>query len=154
MAYRNAKSKEEKHSLIKLIDQIKNDFESEVAANDKRLVKLSRFRGELFAHTNQQGLFEKSKAEQKAFDAKAKKLAEEITKIETELAEIRNNTIYENAFEWRFEFPEVLNDDGDFVGFDVVKLYSILNHFNKGFQQYQPFFPATIKAYPNMVNRA
>ncbi|HNL84872.1 MAG TPA: TaqI-like C-terminal specificity domain-containing protein, partial [Chitinophagales bacterium] len=23
-------------------------------------------------------------------------------------------------FEWRFEFPEVLNDDGDFVGFDVV----------------------------------
>jgi len=22
--------------------------------------------------------------------------------------------------EWRFEFPEVLNDDGDFVGFDVV----------------------------------
>jgi adenine-specific DNA-methyltransferase len=25
-----------------------------------------------------------------------------------------------NAFEWRFEFPEVLNDEGDFVGFDVV----------------------------------
>ncbi|MGB3208480.1 MAG: TaqI-like C-terminal specificity domain-containing protein, partial [Crinalium sp.] len=28
--------------------------------------------------------------------------------------------IYENALEWRFEFPEVLNDEGDFVGFDVV----------------------------------
>ena len=28
--------------------------------------------------------------------------------------------IYDHAFEWRFEFPEVLNDDGDFVGFDVV----------------------------------
>jgi methylase of polypeptide subunit release factors len=28
--------------------------------------------------------------------------------------------VYENAFEWRFEFPEVLNDEGDFVGFDVV----------------------------------
>ena len=28
--------------------------------------------------------------------------------------------LYENALEWRFEFPEVLNDDGDFVGFDVV----------------------------------
>jgi hypothetical protein len=25
-----------------------------------------------------------------------------------------------NAFEWRFEFPEVLDDDGNFVGFDVV----------------------------------
>ena len=33
---------------------------------------------------------------------------------------IKANKIYENAFEWRFEFPEVLNDDGDFVGFDVV----------------------------------
>jgi hypothetical protein len=120
MAYRNARSKEEKHGLEKLIDQIKNDFESEVAANDKRLLKVNRLRGELYAHTNQQGLFEKSKAEQKAFDEKAKKLASEITKIENELAEIKNNAIYDNAFEWRFEFPEVLNDEGDFVGFDVV----------------------------------
>ena len=34
--------------------------------------------------------------------------------------ETLNNKIYENAFEWRFEFPEVLNDDGQFIGFDVV----------------------------------
>ncbi|MDR2409224.1 MAG: Eco57I restriction-modification methylase domain-containing protein, partial [Bacteroidales bacterium] len=27
---------------------------------------------------------------------------------------------YDNAFEWRFEFPEVLNDEGDFIGFDAV----------------------------------
>ncbi|GAA8355371.1 class I SAM-dependent DNA methyltransferase [Helicobacter pylori] len=27
---------------------------------------------------------------------------------------------YQNAFEWRFEFPEVLNDDGDFLGFDCI----------------------------------
>jgi hypothetical protein len=32
----------------------------------------------------------------------------------------KNNIIYENAFEWRFEFPEVLNDYGNFVGFDIV----------------------------------
>ncbi|MCW3109620.1 MAG: type restriction endonuclease [Segetibacter sp.] len=25
-----------------------------------------------------------------------------------------------NAFEWRFEFPEVLDDEGDFAGFDMV----------------------------------
>jgi len=29
-------------------------------------------------------------------------------------------TFYSNAFEWSFEFPEVLDDDGNFVGFDVV----------------------------------
>ncbi|MGL2534264.1 DUF7149 domain-containing protein [Helicobacter pylori] len=27
---------------------------------------------------------------------------------------------YYNAFEWRFEFPEVLNDEGDFLGFDCI----------------------------------
>ncbi|QQW81323.1 class I SAM-dependent DNA methyltransferase [Helicobacter pylori] len=27
---------------------------------------------------------------------------------------------YQNAFEWRFEFPEVLNDEGNFLGFDCI----------------------------------
>ncbi|GAA8826707.1 class I SAM-dependent DNA methyltransferase [Helicobacter pylori] len=27
---------------------------------------------------------------------------------------------YHNAFEWCFEFPEVLNDEGDFLGFDCI----------------------------------
>ena len=34
--------------------------------------------------------------------------------------EERQRTVYANAFEWRFEFPEVLDDDGRFVGFDMV----------------------------------
>ena len=31
-----------------------------------------------------------------------------------------NGNGYKNAFEWRFEFPEVLNENGDFIGFDLV----------------------------------
>jgi adenine-specific DNA-methyltransferase len=31
-----------------------------------------------------------------------------------------NNPAYKNAFEWRFEFPQVLAENGDFVGFDLV----------------------------------
>ncbi|WP_411922075.1 DUF7149 domain-containing protein [Helicobacter pylori] len=27
---------------------------------------------------------------------------------------------YQNAFEWRFEFPEILDDEGDFLGFDCI----------------------------------
>jgi hypothetical protein len=34
--------------------------------------------------------------------------------------EVENGVIYQNAFEWRFEFPEVLNDEGGFIGFDIV----------------------------------
>ena len=48
-----------------------------------------------------------------------KKLTEQTNRLETEIQEIKDNKIFENAFEWRFEFPEVLNDD-EFVGFDVV----------------------------------
>lgn len=34
--------------------------------------------------------------------------------------QIEENKIYKNAFEWRFEFPEVLDDEGNFIGFDVI----------------------------------
>jgi len=120
MTYRNSQTKDEKRAMERLIDQIKSDFESEVAANDKRLIKLSKAKGELLTLTTQTTLFDRTKAEKAAWEKQVKTLTETIKNLETELEEIRNNKIYENAFEWRFEFPEVLNDEGDFVGFDVV----------------------------------
>ncbi|MFH1297479.1 MAG: DNA methyltransferase, partial [Bacteroidota bacterium] len=120
MTYRNAQSKEEKRAMERLIESIKNDFETEVVANDKRLVQLKKLNGELFNLTNQTALFERSKKELDEWNKKINRLASGIRHLEQELEEIKNNKIYENAFEWRFEFPEVLNNEGDFVGFDVV----------------------------------
>jgi hypothetical protein len=120
MTYRNAQNKEEKREMEKLIAQIKNDFESDVAANDKRVIKLNKVKGELFALTTQTTLFDRTKAEKISWDKQVKTLTDTIFNLETELEGIRSNKIYENAFEWRFEFPEVLNEEGDFVGFDVV----------------------------------
>ncbi len=120
MTYRNAQSKDEKREMEQLISRIKNDFESEVASNDKRLLKLNKTKGELFALTTQITLFERTKAETAAWNKQVKNLTETINKLEQEIEEIKSNKIYENAFEWRFEFPEVLNDEGDFLGFDVV----------------------------------
>ncbi|MEO5182796.1 TaqI-like C-terminal specificity domain-containing protein, partial [Bacteroides ovatus] len=34
--------------------------------------------------------------------------------------EICSNKIYLGAFEWRLEFPEVLDDEGNFIGFDCI----------------------------------
>lgn len=34
--------------------------------------------------------------------------------------ELKLKTLYSHAFEWRFEFPEVLDEQGDFLGFDIV----------------------------------
>jgi hypothetical protein len=120
MTYRNAQSKDEKRNMEQLISKIKNDFETEVSKSDKRFLKLNKLNGELLSLTNQSSLFELTKTQKEEWNKKVKKLTEEAKKYETEIAEIKSNKIYENAFEWRFEFPEVLNSEGDFVGFDVV----------------------------------
>jgi len=120
MTYRNAENKEEKASMRKLIEEIKSDFESEVSKSDKRFLRLNKLKGELLNLTSQGGLFELGKKEKSEWNKKVKKTSDAIDKLESELEEIRNNKIYENAFEWRFEFPEVLDNDGNFVGFDVV----------------------------------
>jgi len=118
--YRNAESKEQKREMERLIADIKSDFRSEISLNDPKLTKLRKLSGELFQITNQTQLFERSKKEKADWNKKVTQLTVETKKLETEIEDIKANKIFENAFEWRFEFPEVLNDDGDFVGFDVV----------------------------------
>lgn len=118
--YRNAQNKEQKREMERLIDDIKSDFRSEISLNDPKVKRLRKLSGELFQLTNQGQLFEMSKKEKAAWNKKVKKLTEQTNKLDAEIEEIKANKIFENAFEWRFEFPEVLNDDGDFVGFDVV----------------------------------
>lgn len=116
--YRNAESKEQKRDMETLIAEIKTNFRTEINQNGKEIKELQKLKYEFNVKFESAQLFETqlTKAEQKA----KKDLADKIEKIETQLEEIKSNKIYENAFEWRFEFPEVLNDEGDFVGFDVV----------------------------------
>lgn len=118
--YRNAENKEQKREMERLIRDIKNDFRSEISLNDPKIKKFRKLSGELFTLTNQTQLFEKSQKEKTAWNKQVQKLTSETKKLEAEIEEIKNNKIYENAFEWRFEFPEVLDDEGKFVGFDVV----------------------------------
>ena len=118
--YRNAESKEQKREMERLIADIKSDFRTEISRNDPKVKKLYNLGGELTKLTTQQSLFEMSKKEKADWNKKVQQLTDETKKLEAEIEEIKANKIFENAFEWRFEFPEVLNDDGDFVGFDVV----------------------------------
>ena len=118
--YRNAESKEQKREMEKLIADIKSDFRSEISLNDPKAKKLRRASGELFQMTNQPQLFAMSTKEKALWNKKMEALIQETKKLESEIEEIKANKIFENAFEWRFEFPEVLNEEGAFVGFDVV----------------------------------
>ncbi|MBZ9629799.1 Eco57I restriction-modification methylase domain-containing protein [Salegentibacter sp. LM13S] len=118
--YRNAQNKEQKREMEKIIQDIKSDFRSEISANDPKVKKLQKVKGELFIMSNQTQMFELSKSEKAAWNKKLQKLTKDSKKLETEIQEIIDNKIYENAFEWRFEFPEVLDKNGDYIGFDVV----------------------------------
>jgi adenine-specific DNA-methyltransferase len=118
--YRNAGNKEEKREMEHLIADIKSDFRSEITQSDPKMQRLRKLSGELFNLTNQGVLFELSDKEKAAQDKKILQLSTDIEKLEADIEEIKSNKIYENAFEWRFEFPEVLNEEGDFMGFDVV----------------------------------
>ncbi len=118
--YRNAQNREQKREMEKLISDIKSDFRNEISLNDPKIKKLRNLLGDLASMTNQTQIFEMSKKQKADWEKKVIQLTEETKKLETEIEDIKSNKIYENAFEWRFEFPEVLNDSGDFVGFDLV----------------------------------
>ena len=119
LKYKNATSKGEKQELETLIQNIKNNFRSEVENNDKEFKEKKKLMIELDI-LGQGELFELSEKELAIREKRRNEIDERIRSIDIAIEEIRSNKIFEHSFEWRFEFPEVLNDDGDFVGFDVV----------------------------------
>ena len=117
--YKNAHSKEEKRDLEDYLRQIKGNLRTQIGLKDPKVVSLNKLKGELDNLLAPQ-LFEISKKEQAQRDKQAKDLQVKIAKIQAEVDEIRDNKIFIGAFEWRIEFPEVLDEDGRFVGFDCV----------------------------------
>jgi type II restriction/modification system DNA methylase subunit YeeA len=117
--YKNAHSKEEKRRLVDYLKQIKGNLRTQIGQNDPKLKNKRQLQRELDNLTAPQ-LFEISKKEQAARDKKAKELQVKIDKIQKEIDEIRDNKVFVDAFEWRIEFPEVLDENGKFIGFDCV----------------------------------
>jgi adenine-specific DNA-methyltransferase len=117
--YRNAESKEQKREMERLIADIKSDFRSEIDNPFKKKIAAARGKIDNIATEINTQKNWGDKVNKQLFKDLEKATAN-FKKLEAERDDIETNKIFENAFEWRFEFPEVLNDDGDFVGFDVV----------------------------------
>ena len=118
--YRRVEDKKEKRQIVKFIEEIKGNFRTTLQGVDPKKTRLRQLEGEVYGLENQLSLFEESQKEKKAREKKIAKLNQEIDKLKVEIEEIESAKVFDNAFEWRFEFPEALNDAGDFVGFDVV----------------------------------
>jgi len=120
--YRTAKNKEEKRNFTLFIEEIKKNFRYEISINDPRRKKLSNLAYELHNKFQTERLIDVELTEQakKKLKAEEKILKQEIEQRTKELEAEDKGELYRDAFEWRFEFPEALDDEGNFVGFDVV----------------------------------
>ena len=106
---------DDKNSLKAKINEIKSCFKTTLAKGDIK---------------------KRQSAEKKVYDYEAiplfgeplakedpigySKAKSELKKLVEKEKEILNNKKYENSFEWRFEYPQLLNEDGDFMGFDII----------------------------------
>jgi len=102
----------QKDDFRKRIEDIKRAVKTEL--NDKEKGKIAKVRGTI-DNLQMEDMFGGKRNEKKI-----KALQKELKALEQQRAEIESNKIYDQAFEWRFEFPALLDKNGDFMGFDIV----------------------------------
>ena len=102
----------QKDDFRKRIEDIKRAVKTEL--NDKEKGKIAKVRGAI-DNLQMEDMFGGKKNEKKI-----KVLQKELKALEQQRAEIESNKIYDQAFEWRFEFPALLDENGGFMGFDIV----------------------------------
>lgn len=117
--YKDTNSKDRKREVLQIIDEVKHNFTSTL--DNTFIAKFQKAQGELINEQERQNNLKQfgETITKKDKDA-LKKLKTKAENALIEKEEIVNNAIYHNAFEWRFEFPEVLADDGSYIGFDAV----------------------------------
>lgn len=119
--YKNTTNKEVKRGLELKIKEAVSKLNEPLRKNDPRRKQLDKLSAELYLLAAPRMLDIPLTAKQQADETKRKqKLEQEIEKLSLELKEEENSVMWSKAFEWRFAFPEVLNEEGDFMGFDLV----------------------------------
>lgn len=119
-SYRNATDKSQKRDMERVINDVKTNFVKEIYSNDPKVIRLEGLKAKLRTLQGQQSLFPLSAKEAREKKAAEQDLQAQVARLSAKIQAIRDSAVFEGAFEWRFEFPEVLSDSGEYVGFDVV----------------------------------
>ena len=106
--YKSVRDREAKIEINKKLKEYRLWFDSLKNPNDKEYIELQKLNNE-FTNYGMSGL-----ADQSILDKMAGEIKEAEAKYDEKMA------IYKKSFEWRFAFPEVLDEDGTFEGFDIV----------------------------------
>ncbi|MDI6033347.1 TaqI-like C-terminal specificity domain-containing protein [Flavobacterium sp. LB2P84] len=117
--YQNAESKDEKRDMMDIITSIKNNFETNI--DDPFKKKIAKARGDVdVVKTKINTAMQWGESISKSVKDSLKSAESKLSKLEKDKLGILANIIYEDSFEWRFEFPQVLNNEGQFIGFDCI----------------------------------
>lgn len=112
-AYKLSATKANKHRMNRLIHSVKTKIHKGFSIKSPTYKEWTRTYSELLSKTN--NLFPD--------DDQTKKLSalrEKEHRLRKELDEMDESRILKEAFEWRYEFPEALDTNGNFIGFDIV----------------------------------
>lgn len=111
--YKETNNKRVKAEIWEKIEGLKHSFDD--TASSPELKKLSR----LISERNKAGAISLFEDENK----NSKEVAElnmQLAKAEKELEYRLKNPLFAKGMEWRMEFPEILGEAGEFIGFDLV----------------------------------
>lgn len=116
--YKSTRERHLKRDLEAKIESAKARFQAEALGNQVKRINAEL--AELRFKEAQLDLFVFGEAEQADQTRKLKEVQIQIKNLETRRQKIEFDRTFMSAFEWRFEFPEVLDDAGGFQGFDVI----------------------------------
>lgn len=145
-AYRKTSDKQAKGELTTLIKKIKEEYTATIYKRDPRRKKLAEIRGQISLVQNNIDLFGTKKLSDKDKAVEERRLTLLLEQREKELQEAEQGVMYRNAFEWRFEFPEVLDKDGKYLGFDLV-IGNPPYIRQEEFKDLKPIFRANFETY-------
>lgn len=145
--YKRTKTKEDKYAVEQLITTIKNEIVSNIYERSPEMVRYKQ--AEMHYHKLAAArMFDDTRTSiVRRKDEKRLKDAKRIMdRAKQTLDAARSNQIYRGGFEWRMEFPEVLDDMGNFIGFDLIignppylKEYTNRQAFD-GFRETSPYY--------------
>jgi type II restriction/modification system DNA methylase subunit YeeA len=106
--YKSVTDRVEKMNIINKINEYKAEFDKFFNPDDKDYKAWKQKENELITYS-----------------ASAFPNSDIVEKLKQESQMLKDKymgktSFYKNAFEWRFDFPEILNEEGEFEGFDVV----------------------------------
>ena len=118
-AYKETNDWREKHKVTRLIEELKNAFQ--MGLDDRIQKKYAKTVAKLKEEEHRHIFL---RASEMKITLQDKERIKDLRKQEQEVRLEKEADLalsdFHNAFEWRFEFPEVLDRDGQYIGFDVV----------------------------------